>query len=354
MTRHIEYEKNGFDLLRYAAALSVMVLHYSGYAMILSEDLGILGAAVMDRARQTALLFPGVVILFAMSGFLVSASRERAKRAGEFYRRRVLRMYPELWLCTAVNLAVIFALVPELPDASVLLWLGTQVFGIANTPACLKSFATGSVNGALWTIFTEVQLYLILGIVYPLLRKMKNFHWFFFLAALAAANVGCGLVSGRIGGAAAKLIERSALPYALWFFIGVYCFQKRQQVLPVLRRAFFPLLVLYLVIESGGMEIPGYYADIVTGILLPFMVIGCGYCLPAIRLKADLTYGMFLYHWIVLNIMVHFDLMNRWPWYAGAGLFLAGTMLAAALSRRVVRCLLRYFSIFFKKHLHLG
>lgn len=34
-----ELEKNGFDLLRYLAAVSVMMLHYSGYCMMLSKNL---------------------------------------------------------------------------------------------------------------------------------------------------------------------------------------------------------------------------------------------------------------------------------------------------------------------------
>ncbi len=327
-----KYEKNGFDILRYIAALSVMMLHYSSYTMILSTNLSDRGAAVMDRSRQTALLFPGVVILFSISGFLVSASFERAKTRKEFFLRRVLRMYPELWLCTAVNLAVICLLVPQLLDRSIFLWLGTQVLGIANTPGCLRDFATGSVNGALWTVFTEVQLYLVLGLVYPLLQKFKNRQWAALLIALAALNVILGVWAAGEG-MVSRLIERTFFPYALWFFVGVFCYERRQRILPVLKMAFWPMLLVYLVVELCTAEIPGYYADIVTGVMLPFLVIGCAYCLPAIRLKVDLSYGMFLYHWIILNVIVHYDLMNRLPWYAGMFLFLAGTVMAAAVSR---------------------
>lgn len=328
-----EYEKNGFDILRYVAALSVMLLHYSSYAMILSRDLPARAMAVMDKTRQIALLFPGVVILFAVSGFLVSASFERAGTRKEFFRRRVLRMYPELWICTAVNLAVICLLVPGLPARRMILWLGTQILGIANTPDCLKTFATGSVNGALWTVFTEVQLYIVLGIVYPRLQKLKNTHWAAVLIGLAALNLVCGEAAQDGAGMIPKLIERTCIPYALWFFTGVFCYQRRQKMLPVLKTAFLPCLVVYLIIESADTGMPGYYTDIMTSILLPFLVIGCAYCLPGVRQKADLSYGMFLYHWIVLNIIVHYDLMNRLPWYAGLLLFLTGSVTAAAVSR---------------------
>lgn len=329
------YEKNGFDILRYAAAIGVMMLHYSSYTMILSESLSERAAVIMSEVRRIALLFPGVVILFTMSGFLVSASFERAKTRKEFFLRRFLRMYPELWICTIANLTVVCVLVPELLDRSIIPWLGTQILGIANTPACLKTFATGSTNGTLWTIFTEVQLYIVLGIAYPFLQKMKNRHWIGFLSVLAALNLVCGMVARDAAGIVAKLIERTFIPYALWFFIGVFCFQRRQKMLPALKITFLPLLIIYLAIEFINIEIPGYYADIVTGILFPFIVIGCGYCLPKIRLKVDLSYGMFLYHWIILNIIVHYDLLNKYPWHVDMTIFIVGTVIIAAISRRL-------------------
>lgn len=61
MDTNTAYEKNGFDLLRYAAACSVMLLHYSGFCMILSKNLPEKTAAVMSGIRKAALLFPWLV-----------------------------------------------------------------------------------------------------------------------------------------------------------------------------------------------------------------------------------------------------------------------------------------------------
>ena len=91
-------------------------------------------------------------------------SFERCITKKEFFIKRIFRLYPELWLCTLVNLILLFLFVRESLDGSLWLWVLTQIVGIANTPSCLSEFATGSVNGALWTIFTEIQLYLVLGI----------------------------------------------------------------------------------------------------------------------------------------------------------------------------------------------
>lgn len=322
------YEKNAFDILRYAAAVSVMLLHYSSFSMIYSEQ----AVGAMDLIRRAALRFPGVVMLFAISGFLVASSFERAGTRGVFFRRRFLRIYPELWICTIVNLIVVCILVPERLDRSMLLWLATQVFGIANTPDCLRTFATGSINGVLWTVFTEVQLYIVLGVVYPFLQKRKCGFWAMLLAALAAFNLVCGMLTQGTEGLWAKLIERSVLPYAVWFFIGVFCYVKRERMLPILKKAFVPLFLTYLIAGGLAERLPGYYTDIAASICLPFLVIGGAYVLPAVRWKADLSYGMFLYHWIVLNIIVWFDLMNRLVWYQALLLYAAASLVAAEVS----------------------
>lgn len=47
-------------------------------------------------------------------------------------------------------------------------------------------------------------------------------------------------------------------------------------MIPVLKKAFLPMLIVYLLIRAMDMQIPGYYTDIVTSLMMPFMVIGGG------------------------------------------------------------------------------
>lgn len=143
-------------------------------------------------------------------------------------------MYPELWVCTLVNLGFVCVLVPDLLDGGIIIWLVTQIVDIANIPACLKSFATGSINGVLWTVFTEIQLYIVLGFTYRYLKKWKNAYWMVFLLSLAITNIACAMAAEHAGSLVTKLMERIFCQYALWFFIGVFCYQKQQSALPVL------------------------------------------------------------------------------------------------------------------------
>lgn len=309
MEKKFVFKNNAFDLIRYWAAITVMLGHFTWKAALYVQ-----GNTVLNVIGRVSIFFPGVVVLFSMSGFLISASFERSKDKKEFFTKRVLRMYPELWVCTIVNLAVVCVLAYKLLDKSILVWLGTQIFGIAYTPSCLKTFATGSVNGALWTIFTELQLYIVLGIIYNWIKKFDKKKWVGFLGFLALCNVLADFISNNSGGAVAKIIERFFLTYSLWFFIGVFCYVKREYMIPLLKKLIIPLLILYVLCKFLPINIPGYYANITIGILLPLIVIGGGYSLPAIRIPCDLTYEIFLYHWIVLNIIIHFDLITKWSW----------------------------------------
>lgn len=269
MNKKFVFNENAFDLIRYWAALSVMLGHFIWKAAQYISD-----SEMLHLLGKVSTFFPGVVILFAMSGFLISASFERSKDKRDFFTKRVLRMYPELWVCTIFNLVVVCLLAYDLLDKSILVWLAMQIFGIAYTPSCLETFATGSVNGALWTIFTELQLYIILGIIYNWIKKFDIKKWIGLLGILAICNVLADFVSDNSGGAIAKIIERFSLTYALWFFIGVFCYVKKERMVPLLKKLVIPLLLVYIIFKLSSISIPGYYSNIAIGVLCPLIVIG--------------------------------------------------------------------------------
>lgn len=327
------FEKNSFDVIRYFAAFSVMLLHYTYYAMTLTEQ----RIGILRGVRTITEIFPGVVILFSLSGFLISASFERCKTKKEFFIKRIFRLYPELWLCTLVNLVVIIILAREKLNKSILIWICTQVVGIANTPSCLKDFATGSINGSLWTIFIEVQLYTFLGITYPWLKKLKKRGWMFLLFGSIELNLICKCITDSMGIVVDKIVERVFLPYLLWFLIGVFCYQNKEKILPMLKKYLWIPVVIFVINQGFHVCTYGYYEDIISGITLPFIMIGLAYMLPAIRIKCDLSYGMFLYHWVVINIMVHLDVFGYMPWLLCVIIFISVTILTAWLSWYLVR-----------------
>lgn len=329
------FRENCFDVLRYLATFGVMTGHY----VWKYHTFGTKQSDLFNAIGEISVFFPGVIVLFAMSGYLVAASVERSSGRSEYLRKRVLRMYPELWGCTIISLIVLLVVYKNNLDNSIFIWLGTQVFGISYTPSCLKNFATGSVNGSLWTVFTEIQLYIILWFCYKNLKRFSKGKWILFLFLCILGNLFADMIP-EDNGMLSECFSRTFIPYAIWFFEGVFCYVTKEKTLPVLKRIFVPLLGVYIFSYIFTSKIPGYYANIGQSITLPFIVIAAAYILPEIHIKIDLTYGIFLYHWPVMNLLIHYNIMKNQQWFIGYLLFLLCTVCISYLSKKTIGKLL--------------
>src|SRR5437762_5098663 len=124
-----EFKVNNFDLLRILAAAQVVFAHTVSHLGIAHPPLWALVEA-----------FPGVPIFFAISGFLISASFERAHSVVDYSRNRFLRIYPGLWCIVLVTVVVTALFGFDLLHLRALAWLGCQLVGLIYTPGFLKPF----------------------------------------------------------------------------------------------------------------------------------------------------------------------------------------------------------------------
>jgi peptidoglycan/LPS O-acetylase OafA/YrhL len=149
----------GVDALRGLAALAVFVCHIGGYWGFLDLP-GKLPQLIAAGAH-------GVDVFIVISGFCLAlplAGHRRPLRVPQFYGRRAWRILPPYYIALAI--AAVLALVPatwhltvarQASLSDVLLHLVT---GQAWVPG-----EVGTINGSLWSVALEVQLYLL----FPLL-----------------------------------------------------------------------------------------------------------------------------------------------------------------------------------------
>jgi len=135
-----DWRVNNFDLLRLLAALQVAVVHGMGVLKPTGYCAHLLGAG-LDR-------FPGVPIFFVISGVLISKSYERSDSLRDYLRNRCLRIFPGLWICLVVSVAVILALgvgsLGRITTPDWLLWWARQMSIFQGfKPAFLKPLSTG-------------------------------------------------------------------------------------------------------------------------------------------------------------------------------------------------------------------
>lgn len=348
-TTQFVFAENSLDILRLFAALQIAITHYLNLTMLTYGKNGP-GDGLLLGLKRALTLFPGLIILFTISGFLMGETIVRTKDRKTFAKKRVLRLYPALW----VNIVLTIGLLSLLPGIvlghgkELLTWAVVQGVGLAYTPSFLQEFATGSINGTLWALMVEIQLYVLIAFVWKRCLAWKDRTWHVLLVLTALLNLICGFGkdSGLFPGAAVSLLDRSFLPYLVWFFAGLYLWHFKETILKKLAEKWYVLLVMFICYkacwQTFGWKLPGYYADIVTSLLLPAVVLACAYGWKEHRLKNDLSYGIFLYHWPLINLVFYWNFPEKLHHIPLFFLYTAGFLALACaswflLERRVLK-----------------
>lgn len=303
-----DFGENCFDLLRLFSAFQVMTQH------IMRHIGGV------DRLPDPFLWFNGVVILFCISGFLIPASMERSSGTWEFVKKRVFRVMPSLWICIAVGVVVAGLFCGFVFDKTFAVWFAGQLSTVQGLPQpdFISSFGTGTFNGSLWTIIYTIQFYLIIALVYRFLKNRKLFSWIMVLLFTMALNMAVPPLQAYFeatGNQVAKnIISHTCMTHLYIFFIGCFIYRYREKIVPVLAKT--KLLCLLLLIARSlycskyGVRV-GEYADMISVVLLCMLTVGIGYGFGKLRFKFDLSYGLYLYHMIVVGVFVQLGLKGE-------------------------------------------
>lgn len=138
----------GLDLLRLAAALSVVIYHFC-YRGTAGQDLCKVGFPEIAGVAKYAYL--GVDLFFIISGFVIAASAQ-GRTMAQFAIARAGRLYPAFIVCMTAT-AVVVA-VAGMPPHSVSLgrWL-------ANLTMLAPWIGYEHMDGAYWSIVNEIVFY---------------------------------------------------------------------------------------------------------------------------------------------------------------------------------------------------
>ena len=334
------FNANLFPILRYLAIFCVMCLHFTGYMRIYVPDHAV-GISVL---RSVIDFYQPTVVLFSISGFLISASIDGLgiDNLKLYLKKRFLRLYPELWVSMLFYIICIYCVVPELLDNSIFKWIITQGIGIAATPSCMQEFATGSINGSMWYITVLIQLYILL-FIFKLFIKNNNSRYVygFIFIAFTICNLTAFYINPVLPPIAQKLLERSFVPYAIWFFIGVLfhdlgLYQKRYSILFLII-----LIMIHFLIKTFKIFDFGYYTGLLSGmavaaiaILVATFTIKKTYYSRLISFclklkKTDISYGMYLNHWLFINLLIHYKIYEKIHWGICFVLYILATIIVA-------------------------
>lgn len=286
---------NSLDMLRLILATTVAVAHA-----------GAIGYGRQPRLGVTEVGAMAVDAFFVLSGFLVARSYLQLGSLGRYAWHRFLRIMPGFWICLLVTAAVVAPLIAVLegrPAFSVFpqAWsylthngaLFMRNFAVADLPT--QTNQPFVVNGALWTLFYEAVCYVGVGVlgVFGVLRRSP---WLVAVGTLATFAVIAGQGAGLV-----PVHGELFLRFFLMFGLGTLGLLYARRLSMRGSWAVLALLVLAVTLALGHD-----YRGLGGGFAFAYLCLFAMARTPWLRQRprADLSYGMYVYHWPIETLLV--------------------------------------------------
>ena len=233
---------------------------------------------------------------------MIAASFERSSNPISFLKKRVIRLYPEFWVMILVNLSLIrlVGFKYQIFSTEFLKWFSLELTGICTTPSFLESYSVGSFNGALWTIMVEVQLYIVTIFLYPIAKKLKLWKWLvvvfmFFMAETCRIQ----FPNNRL----VLILDRTFITHATPFLMGMTIYIFREQCFETINKISVQLTIIYVLFCA---VCPNFaIRKTVALFIVPICIIGLAYKIGSHRFSFDISYSIYLYHMVVMNIWIY-------------------------------------------------
>ncbi|MBC3873660.1 acyltransferase family protein [Undibacterium flavidum] len=284
---------NNFNLLRLLAAFAVLFSH--SFAMLGQPEP--FAASVGKNLGAMA-----VDVFFVTSGFLVCASLMRSRNALDYLRARVLRIFPALWVMLVLTVFVLGAYVSRLDFVSYLRDAQTWHYLLKNAllmgdiefylrGVFERNHLNGIVNGSLWSMVYELNMYLMLLLsysVYCYVAKIRS--QVIALTVALVVLVGAWFLLDRYY----LLVHAQLLRFVWFFFIGSFLYLIRHRV-PMSGRIMTGIIAASII----ALSISGHAFLIVYYLTLPYVLFYLAY-VPTGKIRAfnrlgDYSYGVYLY-----------------------------------------------------------
>jgi peptidoglycan/LPS O-acetylase OafA/YrhL len=309
-----EPSPNNFDALRLAMAGLVVWSHC--FALGLPEGEQIEPISIITNGHYNAGNV-GVMVFFAISGFLICESYLKSKDARHFFIKRIRRIYPGYMVATSIGAFVVvpvFSTVYKMSTTEIAKTLGLNLLlqGYAPPSAVFPRNHSQTLNGSLWSIPFEFWCYIgiaALGIV-GLLTKRRLILSVIVLALTSRALLdlldkkpGLGLLSDIFGWPYEWLL---ILPC---FLIGTAFFLLRDQ-LP--RNKFMLIAIVACFLAACHAPVGPKWQKILAEATFPFaMAYSVFYIAYSNTLKlgrvaanGDFSYGTYLYAFPIQQILI--------------------------------------------------
>jgi peptidoglycan/LPS O-acetylase OafA/YrhL len=273
---------------------------------------------------------------FVVSGFLVTMSYDRSRSLISYARKRARRILPA-YVAVVLGAAVLLVAMSRLPWSeyfshpewrSYVFWnLLLANFTSPDLPGVFQDNYKQAINGSLWTIKIEVAFYCMVPVFAYLCGRAGKWRVLaMLLVASLAWRLGFELV-GRMtdNGFWSKLAIQAPGQFA-FFIAGAIAYERTRDGLP-------PPQLWMAVAAAAAYALSSdvaheLVAPIAVGIIVYWAAIAAPYVGRASR-YGDFSYGIYLYHWPVIQTFIALGLFAASP--SGAAFVAIATVLALAI-----------------------
>lgn len=300
--------ENNFDLLRFVLAFIVFLVH----AHVLSQRPEL---SALSSTLSTDVAIRG---FFVISGYLVLMSYDNSASLRDYFEKRIRRVYPAYALLIIAS-GLVGAFLTTLPlldyAAHGLLpyWIANLAFlnfVQPNLPGVFTGNPVAAVNGALWTLKIEVLFYAALPLIAAAIRSHRRWIVYVLLYASSLAYRSGMLELHNTSGDDLVLRLSRQLPGQLVYFtVGMALYSYRDRFMRYRYHLLAAAAVFYLVKQKIAMPA---LEPLALGVIIIYLATGIRY-LGNFGRFGDLSYGVYIYHFPILQILIGAGWFEREP-----------------------------------------
>lgn len=301
---------NNFDLLRLVFASMVMFFHIG----ILSQQPSLAWLQTYVSAEF------GLQGFFFVSGFLVTMSYDKSSSLASYAWKRARRIAPA-YVTVVLIAAFAFVFLSQLPWTeyfahpqwrSYVFWnLLLMNFAAPDLPGVFADNYKQAVNGSLWTIKVEVAFYCMMPVMAYLGRRAGK--WNVMIALLLASlawRIGFEFYAQQTGREFWSKLAIQAPGQFAFFVAGAIAYERTRLGLSPPQAWMAAIAAITYAATSGLAH--ELLAPFAVGIIAYWAAIAVPFAGRASR-YGDFSYGVYLYHWPVIQALIALQLYAYAP-----------------------------------------
>jgi peptidoglycan/LPS O-acetylase OafA/YrhL len=246
---------------------------------------------------------------FIVSGFLVYGSFDNLPKVKSFYIKRFFRIYPLYFVVIIVQaLAMILILGNNAQLSDIIKYLASNLiylnFISPDIGGLLAQQNNKAINPSLWTLKIEVMFYMLVPVIWYLIKRIGVVT----IPLIYIASTIYTLVAISHG---YETLAKQ-LPGQLRFFVtGIALYIYRDKLMLSRPLAFVSAILLFAVCSIRHIDFITPVYPLVVGSL----VFICVLRLPVIKMKLDMSYGVYLIHAPLIQLAVLLGIFNDSFWF---------------------------------------